>query len=348
MEAADSVHEDIRAYYGSVLKGTGDLRTNACCTTESIPGHVREVLREIDSEIVERFYGCSSPIPLAIDGCTMLDLGCGTGRDVYVAARLVGREGYVVGVDMTEEQLEVARRHIDDHMRRFGYDEPNVDFRTGYIEDLRGAGIRDDSIDIVISNCVVNLSPDKRRVFEEVFRVLRPGGELYFSDVFADRRIPEEMAKDQLLRGECLGGALYTEDFRRLMGDIGFRDFRPVSSCAIDLGDTELERRVGNVSFVSQTIRTFKLDLLEDICEDYGQVAYYRGTIPESPNACVLDDHHRFEKGRPVPVCGSTAAMLEETRYGPHFTVLGDRTVHYGAFNCAPAAGADARASCGC
>lgn len=349
MQVADPILESVRAYYGSVLQGTKDLRTNACCTAESIPAHVRAVLREVDNEITDRFYGCGSPIPLAMYGCSVLDLGCGTGRDVYVASRLVGSEGRVIGVDMTEEQLNIASRHVEGHMSRFGYDEPNVDFRTGYIEDLRGAGIDDDSVDVVISNCVINLSPDKHRVFEEIFRVLKPGGELYFSDVFADRRIPAEMAADPILRGECLGGALYTEDFRRLLRDIGCLDSRVASSCPIKLDDGDLRDRIGNVRFVSKTIRAFKLSKsLEDVCEDYGQVAYYLGTVEESPHVFDLDDHHTFEMGRPVPVCGNTAAMLEETRYGRHFDVVGDRSVHYGAFDCGPSEGGERSAACGC
>ncbi len=349
MQATDSILDAVRTYYGTVLQGTKDLRTSACCSTASVPSHVHAVLEEIDDEIHERFYGCGSPIPLALAGCTVLDLGCGTGRDVFVASRLVGKEGRAIGIDMTEEQLALARRHVDGHTSRFGYDEPNVDFRTGYIEDLRTAGIADSSVDVVISNCVINLSPRKRRVFEEIFRVLKPGGELYFSDIFADRRIPAETAADPVLRGECLGGAMYTEDFRRLLRDVGCLDPRDVSSCPVELDDRELKERVGNVRFVSRTVRAFKLpDLLEDLCEDYGQVAYYQGTIEGAPHAFELDDHHRFETGRPVLVCGNTAAMLEQTRYGRHFNVVGSRSVHYGPFDCAPAAGSEAVASCGC
>ncbi len=349
MQAVDPILDNVRTYYGSVLQGTSDLKSTACCTTESVPDHVRAVLNLIDIEILDRFYGCGSPIPLDIGGCTILDLGCGTGRDVYVASRLVGQEGRAIGIDMTEEQLKVARRHVEGHMRRFGYEHPNVEFRTGYIEDLQTAGIADDSVDIVISNCVINLSPEKPRVFEEIFRVLKPGGELYFSDVFSDRRVPAEMAADPVLRGECLGGAMYTEDFRRLLRDVGCLDFRVVSSCPIELDDGELEGRISSVRFVSQTIRAFKLlDALEDVCEDYGQVAYYLGTIEQSPHVFVLDDHHTFEKGRPVLVCGNTAAMLEETRYDRHFDVVGDRSVHYGAFDCGPSPSKDRSTACGC
>lgn len=349
MQASPATLEAVRAYYGRVLQGTKDLRTSACCTTEALPPHVRDVLPEIEDAILDRFYGCGSPLPMGLAGATVLDLGCGTGRDVYVAARLAGPDGYVIGVDMTEEQLAVAHEHRDGQMARFGYASPNVEFRHGYIEDLRTAGIEDDSIDVVISNCALNLSPDKPAAFAEIFRVLKPGGELYFSDVFAGRRVPAPLQDDPVLYGECLSGALYTEDFRRLLRGLGCLDYRVVSSRPIEWGDLDLERRVGAIPFYSRTIRAFKLqDSLEDLCEDYGQVAYYQGTLPEAPHRFVLDDHHAFETGRPVLVCGNTASMLSETRYAPHFRITGDRSTHFGPFDCStPAASEEADAATG-
>ena len=260
-----------------------------------------------------------------------------------MASRLVGPNGVVIGVDMTDEQLAVARRHQAAQTARFGYETPNVDFRHAYIEDLRTAGIADHSVDVVISNCVLNLSPDKRAAFSEIFRVLKPGGELYFSDIFTDRRVPAALAAEPVLYGECLGGALYIEDFRRLLRDLGCLDYRVVTSRRVEIDDPEVEALVGGIQFYSMTVRAFKLpDQLEDICEDYGHVAYYQGTMPHAPHRFVLDDHHVFETGKPVLVCGNTAAMLEETRYAPHFRVVGDRSTHYGAFDCAPTATEDA------
>lgn len=132
----------VREYYGKTLKDVTGLRTNACCSNETIPPSHREVLEAIDDEIKNRFYGCGSPIPAAIEGCTVLDLGCGSGRDVYLASRLVGPEGRVIGVDMTEEQLAVARRHRESQAKRFGMPKSNVEFRSGYMEDLGRAGNR--------------------------------------------------------------------------------------------------------------------------------------------------------------------------------------------------------------
>ena len=327
----------VKEYYGRVLAGTRDLRTSACCTTGALAPHQREIISKIDDEILEKFYGCGSPIPPALDGCVVLDLGCGTGRDAYMAAYLAGADGRVIGIDMTDEQLDVATRHIDGQMKRFGFPASNIEFRKGYIEDLSDVGIADDSVDVVISNCVINLSPDKRSVFSEILRVLKPGGELYFSDVFAGRRIPEPIANDPVLYGECLGGAMYMEDFRRMLRDLGVLDYRVVSKSRISLDDPEVEAKAGMIDFYSMTIRAFKLDNIEDICEDYGQLAIYRGSIPGHPHLFDLDDHHRFLTGKPMLVCGNTAAMVEETRYAAHFDVMGDRAKHYGPFDCAPA-----------
>jgi radical SAM/Cys-rich protein len=331
------VKENVKKYYGKELQSSADLKTTACCPPDSLPEYVRKTLPYIADEIVAKHYGCGSPLPSALEGCVVLDLGCGTGRDVYIASRLVGQDGYAIGVDMTDEQLDVAKKYIDSQMRRFGYQKPNIAFKKGCIEDLKEIGIEDNSVDVVISNCVVNLSPDKPAVFSEIFRVLKHGGELYFSDVFAGRRIPEHLKADPVLYGECLAGALYIEDFRRLLREVGCLDYRVVEKRNITLNNPEIEAKIGMVDFFSMTIRAFKLDSLEDICEDYGQVALYLGTIPGYPHALELDDHHLFIKGKPMLVCGNTASMLQETRFARHFRVIGERSTHYGPFDCAPA-----------
>jgi len=331
-------HDRLKAYYGKILESSKDLKTSACCCSEEcVPIEVKSILKEIDDEIVDRFYGCGSPIPPVLKGCTVLDLGCGTGRDVYVASKLAGENGFVIGVDMTDEQLAVAKRHVDSMREKFGYKHPNVDFRKGFIEDLKALDIADNSIDAVISNCVINLSPDKHAVFKEIFRVLKPGGELYFADVFAGRRVPDEFIDDPVLHGECLAGAMYIEDFRRLLNSLGCPDYRVAAGRKLSLENPEIENKVGMIDFYSMTIRAFKLASMEDICEDYGQVAVYQGTIPNHPHYFDLDDHHRFITGKPMLVCGNTAAMVQETRFSKHFSVWGDRSVHYGPFDCAPA-----------
>ncbi|WP_412061511.1 methyltransferase domain-containing protein [Rubrivirga sp. IMCC45206] len=343
------LHDQVREYYGETLSATTDLKTSACCTEEAVPEHHKPILSLLPDEVLSKFYGCGSPIPPALDGCTVLDLGCGTGRDAFVAAALAGPTGRVIGVDMTEAQLDVATRHRQAVADALGHDAPTTEFRLGTIEDLGALGIADGSVDVVISNCVLNLAPDKGPVFAEIDRVLKVGGELYVSDVFVDRRLSDEVKADPVLVGECLGGALYTEDFRRMMAALGWADVRTVTERPLEVDDAELRDRLGNARFVSRTIRAFKLpDLIEDTCEDYGQVATYRGGVEGQRHAFVLDDHHRFEVGRPMLVCGNSAAMVEDTRYAPFFDVTGDRSTHFGLFDCAPVSAADAPAGSCC
>lgn len=321
----------IQEYYGKTLQSSEDLQTSACCTAEALPARVREALTNVHDDVMQRFYGCGSPIPPVLDGAVVLDLGCGTGRDCYVLSQLVGPQGSVIGVDMTAEQLDVATRTQAWHAKRFGFS--NTQFFQGYIEELKE--IEDASIDLVVSNCVINLSPNKAQVFKEIFRVLKPGGELYFSDVFCDRRVPPHLANDPVMRGECLGGALYIEDFRRIMAECGCADVRTVSSRELQLENAQLEQRAGNLRFTSATIRAFRIDL-EDRCEDYGQVAKYLGGIEDAEHGFVLDDHHVFQTHKPMLVCGNTADMIQQSRYAPYFQIDGDKSQHYGLFDCGP------------
>lgn len=342
--ANETLLAEVRRYYGEQLKSSADLQTNACCLGSAPAPWLQALLREVHPEVLARFYGCGSPIPPALEACTVLDLGCGSGRDVYLMAQLVGPRGRVIGLDMTAEQLSVARAHQGWHAERRGHD--NVEFVEGFIEDL--AFLPAGSVDVITSNCVINLSPAKERVFAECLRVLKPGGELYFSDVFADRRIPAALQTDPLLRGECLSGALYIEDFRRLMSGLGIADWRVASRSPISIANPAIEAALAGIRFESVTVRAFKL-ALEDRCEDYGQVAIYQGGIPQHEVIFDLDDHHRFERGRPLLVCGNTADMLSGSRLAPWFTVAGNKSRHFGLFDCAPAAsGAPAAAPGAC
>ena len=325
------IREQVREYY-SALKSSGDLKTKVC-TCGGAPRGIREIVAQLPAEICERFYGCGSPIPPLLEGCTVLDLGCGTGRDVFVCSKLVGESGRVIGVDMNADQLAVGETYRDEVARCFGYAASNVEFKQGYIEDLAALGIEDGSVDVVISNCVINLSPFKEQVFKEIWRVLKHGGELYFSDVFADRRIPRELAEDPVLRGECISGAMYIEDFRRMMRRVGWEDFRYTSTRRSPIDNPQIAARVEGYRFFSRTVRAFKLpDKLEDICEQYGQRATYQGSIPGMNQYFDLDDHHRFYTDVPLDVCGNSCAMVQDTRYGKAFAIEGDRSVHYGPF----------------
>ncbi|CAN0436444.1 unnamed protein product, partial [Hapterophycus canaliculatus] len=166
--------------------------------------------------------------------------------DSFIVSKLVGPEGDVVGVDMTPEQIEVANRHVDFHTKSFGYDHPNIEFKTGYIEKLAELELPGDHFDVIISNCVVNLSPDKGAVLREAYRVLKPGGEMYFSDMYADRRVPPELSNDPVLFREGLG-ALYWNDFLELACACGFRDPRLVKDSRIEISNKKIRARVSEV-----------------------------------------------------------------------------------------------------
>ncbi len=330
----DDIHEWVQEYYGEILKASEDLKTNACCAVGAPSARIATALRNIHDDVLSRFYGCGFPIPEAVEGRTIVDLGCGTGRDVFLLSQFAGAAGKVVGVDMTASQLEVAERTRSWHAERFGHGASNVELHQGYIEDL--SFLEDDSVDIVVSNCVVNLSPRKDIVLKEVFRVLKPGGEFYFSDVFVDRRLPKEVAFDPVLHSECLGGALYDFDFEQMAKSVGFKDPRTIERAPITIQNAEIEEKVGAARFSSVTLRLFKLPELEARCEDYGQLAIYRTPIEGVGTVFTLDDHHLFELNRPERVCGNTAAMLRDTRFADHFEVIGDESVHYGVFDCGP------------
>ena len=325
-------HDSVKLYYGKVLKSSDDLKTSACCTADAMPAHLRPLAAKIHDEVSAKYYGCGLVCPTKMTGRRVLDLGAGSGRDAYMLAQLVGETGEVVGVDMTDEQLAVARRHLEWHAQKFGYAKPNTRFLHGYIERLDELGLEPGSFDVIVSNCVINLSIDKPAVLKGAFDLLKPGGELYFSDVYADRRIPDHLVRDPELYGECLSGALYWNDFLSLAKEAGFLDPRLVTSRPMDVNNAVLQKKLGAAKFFSATYRLFKLDALEPACEDYGQAVIYKGTLPEEPDMFVLDGHHHIEKGRVFPVCGNTWRMLAETRFAEHFTFIGNFDTHYGIF----------------
>lgn len=320
----------VKDYYGRQLQTSADLQTSACCDISDTPAWLRPLLARIHPEVSERYYGCGLVCPPLLTGARVLDLGSGSGRDVYALAQLVGAEGEVVGVDMTDEQLAVAERHRGWHADQFGF--ANVSFRKGYIERLGELGFADGSFDVIVSNCVINLSPDKDAVLREVHRLLKPGGEFYFSDVYADRRVPAAVRDDPVLYGECLGGALYWKDFQRVANRAGFADPRLVTDRPLEVTAPELAARVGPIRFFSATYRLFKIDELETACEDYGQAVIYRGTVPELPDRFALDKHHDMQTGKVFPVCGNSWRMLHDTRFRAHFDFIGDFSRHYGLF----------------
>jgi arsenite methyltransferase len=328
----DKIHEEVKDYYGVELQKSEDLKTNACCTLTRPPKHIMDALNLVADEVQAKYYGCGLTIPSAVEGLRILDLGSGSGRDCYIAGKLVGENGSVIGIDMTDEQLKVANDHIEYHREKFGYKKSNVSFLKGNIEKLDELNLEKGSFDVIISNCVINLATDKLKVLKDAYELLKPGGEMYFSDVYSDRRIPQHLQDDRVLWGECLSGALYWNDFLNVAKAAGFGDPRSVEDKPITVDNEELEELVGDIEFYSVTYRLMKLDKLESDCEDYGQAVAYKGGIPENDLAFMLDEHHYFPKGKVITVCGNTYMMLHDTRFAKYFDFYGTWDTHYGIF----------------
>lgn len=327
-----NITEEVKQYYGDFLQSSEDLKTNACCTPGGTPEFLKKAMANIHDDVAAKYYGCGLVSPEELKGMRILDLGSGSGRDCYLLAQLVGETGFVLGVDMTDSQLAVANQHLDWHREKFGFAQSNVAFKKGYIEKLDELDLADDSFDIVISNCVINLSTDKKAVLDEVHRVLKPGGEFYFSDVYADRRVPEALMNDPVLYGECLSGALYWNDFQNLAKRCGFNDPRLVEDRPLAIENNEIEKIIGHIGFFSATYRLWKIDGLEPACEDYGQAVVYKGSIAGHENVYQFDKHHLLKSGKMFPVCGNTYRMLNQSRLAPHFEFYGSEQTHYGIF----------------
>ena len=296
------------------------------------PKYIMEALNMVADEVQAKYYGCGLTIPSQVEGLRILDLGSGSGRDCYIASKLADPNGYVVGVDMTDNQLAVANKYIDEQTERFGYSKPNVEFIKGNIERLDELNLEPASFDVIISNCVINLATDKQKVLNDAYALLKPGGEMYFSDVYSDRRVPQSLQDDRVLWGECISGALYWNDFLNFSKKAGFTDPRAVENKPVTVENEELEELIGDIKFFSVTYRLFKIDGLESDCEDYGQAVMYKGTIAETPQSMLLDDHHLFPKGKMMTVCGNTYKMLNDTRFAKHFDFYGTWDNHYGIF----------------
>ncbi len=321
---------DVEAYY-QALFDIQDEDPQSCARTRdaegTIPGEARDKLFNISAEIKNKFHEFGSPLPPLLEGCTVLDLGCGSGRDTYLAAQLVGAKGRVIGVEPNAERLAVARKYLDQEMKQFGYSTSNVELLQGYPEDL--SAVDDASIDVVISNCVLNLSPDKPKVLAEVKRVLKEGGEFYFTDIYTDRRVPETLATDMKWVASRLGGALYIEDFRRLAQAAGFKDPRYLITFKTPMTEEE-SAAFGDVSFATFTSRLVNTPLTEDICESYGETVVYSGELPDYPDYFLFDKDVRFSTGKECQVCGNVTGTVGGTRYREVFEVKIDRSHHLG------------------
>jgi arsenite methyltransferase len=211
------IHEVVREHYAERIKSNASCcGSSDCCSTDSslYPADLLATLPDGESAIS---YGCGDPITLASlqPGQTVLDLGSGAGLDCFFAAKKVGETGKVIGVDMTPEMIERAQGSA----KRMNIQ--NVEFRQGYIEELP---VESNSVDVIISNCVINLSPDKAKVFAETFRVLKPGGKLAVSDIVTDGPLPDSIKKSLSAWAGCVAGAVEATEYIGMMEAVGFRD----------------------------------------------------------------------------------------------------------------------------
>ena len=215
-QSSTPIHDAVREHYAERIKTNASCcgPSSECCSTDSnlYPADLLVTLPEGESAIS---YGCGDPITLASlqPGQTVLDLGSGAGLDCFFAAKKVGEAGHVIGVDMTPEMIERARSSA----KRLNI--PNVEFRQGYLEHLP---VDSASVDVIISNCVINLSPDKARVFEEAFRVLKHGGRLAVSDIVTDGPLPESIKKSLSAWAGCIAGAVEAGEYIGMMKSAGF------------------------------------------------------------------------------------------------------------------------------
>jgi len=215
MTTNSTIHDTVREHYAERIKSNASCcGPDNCCSTDSnlYPADLLATLPEGESAIS---YGCGDPVTLASlqPGQTVLDLGSGAGLDCFFAAKKVGETGHVIGVDMTHEMIERARSSA----RRLNI--TNVEFRQGFIEDIP---VLSNTVDVIISNCVINLSPDKSKVFAETFRVLRPGGKLAVSDIVTDGPLPDEVKQSLSAWAGCVAGAVEAKDYIGMMEAVGF------------------------------------------------------------------------------------------------------------------------------
>ena len=323
--------DEIVAYYEKISKAQGKDPQATARTRDAegtIPGEAREKLFNVSAEIKNKFHELGTPMPPLMEGCTVVDLCAGTGRDTYLAAQLVGPNGKVIAVEPDAEKLAVATKYLDQEMRQFGYDASNVELIQGIPEDL--SFIPDDSVDVVISNVTFNMSPDKDKYIREVKRILKPEGEWYFTDVFTDRRIPDDVANNIDNVAMRLGGAMFIEDFRRLAQQAGFHDPRYLMTWKTPLTEEESAIFPG-IAFATITSRLINSELTCDHCEDYGEEIIYDGSLPDYPDFFLFDKDIKFPAGQKMHVCDNVSVLgLGKSRYSKVISVFGDRDVHYG------------------
>ncbi len=296
-DAGDSVsRDDVRSFYS---KAAVSVQESLCCPAdynENDLSHIPEEVRNIS-------YGCGSPVNRAQlkSGETMVDLGSGGGIDCFIASRYVGQSGKVVGVDMTDEMLETARKNARKVGDNLGFH--NVEFKQGFLESIP---MEDESVDLVTSNCVINLSTQKKEVFKEIFRILKPGGRFVIADIISDKQVPEEMRKNQELWGECVSGALTLAEFQEVAQSSEF--------AGITLTYDYLWKEVEGIKFYSYILKGYKPDVPEGASCCKSVMAIYAG-----PYESVTFEDQTFLKGVPVEVDEIDASYLSMPPYAGNF-----------------------------
>jgi SAM-dependent methyltransferase len=238
--ADDYGHGSVREFYGKAALAVSADIVNPFADGQSEADFIPDVAKK-------RSYGCGSPVQDGAPACceTVIDLGSGSGVECFIAAEKVGGTGRVIGVDMTDDMLELARSSVAEVSGKLGFS--NVEFKKGFLEAIP---VEDDSADLILSNCVINLSPDKRKTFQEIMRVLKPGGRLVVSDIVTDEPIPTRIKNDEQFRGECLGGAMLQEDLMAMLRSAGFT--------SMELLKRFPYRKVADTQFYSLTFRAWK------------------------------------------------------------------------------------------
>lgn len=294
----DQARDRVRKYYGHAAE---EPQKELCCPTSYPKDHVGH----IPQDVIDRFYGCGSPVALTElkEGETHLDLGSGAGIDCFIASKFVGRTGKSIGVDMTDEMLKVAHECRPVVAKNLGWS--NVDFRKGFLETLP---VDNATVDCVTSNCVINLSPDKSKVFAEMWRVLRDHGRIVVSDIVSEVEIPAHLRGNERLWGECLTGALTEDAFLAGLEKAGFYGVQTLKKT--------YWKNVEQYAFYSVTVRGYKYEKKAG-CVFVGQTAIYQGPA----KAIVDEEGHWFPRGVAVEVCTDTAAKLQKAPYAGMFVV---------------------------